>query len=113
MLPSTKKLANWPTMENCRPSPKLLERKKEIRLQNPCYGLKPSSLRKYISTMTSSSSAEGDNMTATHKTDPHARGRPKTQRTHAPKEEATFDTELQRYVMPSERHVTMLKQGKG
>jgi hypothetical protein len=39
-------------------------------------------------------------MTA-HKTDRHAkRGR----RTRAPpKEEATFDTELQRYVMPSER----------
>jgi len=52
-------------------------------------------------------------MTATHKTDPHARGRPKTQRTHAPKEEATFDSELQRYVMPCERHATMLKQGKG
>ena len=46
-------------------------------------------------------------MTATHKTDPHARGRPKTQRKHAPKEEATFDAELQRYVMPSERRVAM------
>jgi hypothetical protein len=63
--------------------------------------------------MTSSSSAGGDNMTATHKTDPHARGRPKTQRTHAPKEEATFDTELQRYVMPSERHVTCSSRAKG
>jgi len=52
-------------------------------------------------------------MTGTYKTDPHARGRPKNQRTHAPKEEATFDTQLQRCVMPSERHVTMLKQGKG
>ena len=40
-------------------------------------------------------------MTTTHKTDPHARGRRKTQRTHAPKEEAIFDTELQKYVMPS------------
>lgn len=28
-----------------------------------------------------------------------------------PKQEATFDTELQRYVMPSERHVAMPKQG--
>ena len=47
-----------------------------------------------------------------HKKDPHSRGRPKTQRTHTPKEEAIFDTELQRYIMPSERHVTMTKQGK-
>ena len=62
--------------------------------------------------MTSTSSAGGDNMTAAHKTDPHARGRPKTQRTRAPKEETTFDTELQRYIMPSERRVTMLKPGK-
>jgi hypothetical protein len=30
-----------------------------------------------------------------------------------PKEGATFDTELQRYVMPSERRVTMLKSDKG
>jgi hypothetical protein len=45
-------------------------------------------------------------MTGTYK-----RGRPKTQRKHAPKEEATFDNELQRYVMPSERRVIMLKQG--
>jgi hypothetical protein len=53
-------------------------------------------------------------MTATYKTDGHARGRPKPQRTHALKVEATFDTKLLRYVMPSERHiVTMLKQGKG
>ena len=48
-------------------------------------------------------------MTATHKTDRHAkRGR----RPRAPKEEATFDTELLRYVMPSERSVTMPKQDK-
>jgi hypothetical protein len=52
-------------------------------------------------------------MTATYKTGCQARGRHKTQRTHAPKVEATFDTELQRYVMPSERRVTMLKQCKG
>jgi len=43
------------------------------------------------------------------KKDSH-RGRPKIQR--APKEEATFDTKLQRYVMPSERHVKIPKQGK-
>ena len=42
-------------------------------------------------------------MTRPHKTDPHARGRPKNQRPRAPKEEAISDTELQRYVMPSER----------
>lgn len=30
-------------------------------------------------------------------------GRPRDRVHHAPKEEATFDTELQRYVMPSER----------
>jgi hypothetical protein len=48
-------------------------------------------------------------MTA-HKTDRHAkRGR----RPAPTKEEATFDTELQRYVMPSEHSVTMLKQDKG
>jgi hypothetical protein len=29
-----------------------------------------------------------------------------------PKEEATFDTELQRYVMTSEHRVTTLKQSK-
>jgi hypothetical protein len=51
-------------------------------------------------------------MTGTYKTDHHTRGRPKIQRTHAPKEEATFNTELQRYVMPGERHVIMLKQDK-
>jgi hypothetical protein len=50
-------------------------------------------------------------MTA-HKTDRHARGRPKNQRPRAPKEEATFDTGLQRYVMPSERRITMLKPVK-
>jgi hypothetical protein len=50
-------------------------------------------------------------MTA-HKTDSHARGRPKGQRSRAPKEEATFDTELQRYVMPSERRVTTPKQSE-
>jgi hypothetical protein len=49
-------------------------------------------------------------MAGTYKTDRHARGRPKTQHAHAPKEKATLDAELQRYVMPSERHVTMLKQ---
>jgi hypothetical protein len=51
-------------------------------------------------------------MTGTYKTEHHTRGRPNNQRTHAPKEEATFDTELQRYVMPGERHVTMTKQDK-
>ncbi len=46
-------------------------------------------------------------MTA-HKTNRHAkRGR----RPRAPKEGATFDTELQRYVMQSER-VTMSKQSE-
>ena len=51
-------------------------------------------------------------MTANHKTDRHARGRPKTKRAHVPKVGATFDTELQRYVMPSERVVPKPKQGK-
>jgi len=48
-------------------------------------------------------------MTATHKTDRYAkRGHPRA----PPKEEAIFDTELQRYVMPSERHAAMPKQDK-
>ena len=45
-----------------------------------------------------------------HKTDSHnKRGH---RRVKPPNEEATFDTELQRYVMPSERRATMLKQGE-
>ena len=44
-----------------------------------------------------------------HKTDSHDKpGR----RPRASKEGATFDTELQRYVMLSERHVKKLKQGQ-
>jgi len=50
-------------------------------------------------------------MTADHKIDPHPKKGPRARR--APKEEATFDAELQRYVMPSERRISMLKQGKG
>jgi hypothetical protein len=50
-------------------------------------------------------------MTANHKIDRHAKKGPRAQ--HVPKEEATFDAELQRYVMPSERRVSMLKQVKG
>jgi hypothetical protein len=45
-------------------------------------------------------------MTA-HKTDHHAK--PGRRPRAPPKEEATFDTELQRYVMPGERRVTMTK----
>jgi hypothetical protein len=49
-------------------------------------------------------------MTSTHKTDRHAKGgRPRGRVPRAPKEETTFDAELQRYVMPSECSVTMLK----
>jgi hypothetical protein len=49
-------------------------------------------------------------MTATHKTDRYAkRGR---RRDHPLKDEAIFDTELQRYVMPSERHAAMIKPDK-
>jgi hypothetical protein len=48
-------------------------------------------------------------MTATHETDRHAKKCPRAQR--VPKEEAIFDTELQRYVMPNER-LTMPKQCK-
>ena len=45
-------------------------------------------------------------MTGTHKTDGHTKpGR----HPRALKEEATFDAELQRYVMPGERRVTMTK----
>jgi len=45
-----------------------------------------------------------------HKTDSHTkRGH---RRVKSPKEEATFDTELQRYVMSGECSVTMPKQGK-
>ena len=48
-------------------------------------------------------------MTATHKTNRHSKkARPMVQRT--PKEEATFDTKLQRYVMPIER-ISMRKPG--
>jgi hypothetical protein len=48
-------------------------------------------------------------MTA-HKSDSHAkRGH---RRDHPLKDEVIFDTELQRYVMPSERHAAMPKQGK-
>ncbi len=44
-----------------------------------------------------------------HKKDSHAkRG---YRRIKLPKEEATFDTELQRYIMPSE-HAFVPKQGK-
>ena len=50
-------------------------------------------------------------MSANNKPDRHAKKGPRARR--APKEEATFDAELQRYVMPSERRVGMLKQGKG
>ena len=46
-----------------------------------------------------------------HNTDSHTRRGHR--RVKPPKEEATFDTELQRYVMPGERHVTMPKCGKG
>jgi len=49
-------------------------------------------------------------MTAAHKAGSPAKRSRRAQR--APKEEATFDTELQRYIMPSERRVTMLKPGK-
>jgi hypothetical protein len=45
-----------------------------------------------------------------HKTDNHAkRGHRKV---HPLDDEAIFDTELQRYVMPSERHAATPKQGK-
>ena len=50
-------------------------------------------------------------MTANHKIDRHAKKGPRAQRAH--KEEATFDAELQRYVMPNERRISMIKQGKG
>jgi hypothetical protein len=49
-------------------------------------------------------------MTANHKIGRHARKGPRAQR--VAKEEATFDAELQRYVMPSERRVSMLREGK-
>ena len=42
-----------------------------------------------------------------HKAD--IRGKPGRRPRAQPKKEATFDTELQRYVMPSERRVTMTK----
>ena len=48
-------------------------------------------------------------MTANHKIDRAKKG---SRAQHTPKEEATFDAELQRYVMPSERRISMLKQGK-
>ena len=45
-----------------------------------------------------------------HNTDSHTRRGHR--RVKPPKEEATFDAELQRYVMPGECSVTMPKQGK-
>ena len=51
-------------------------------------------------------SGREDNMTAL-KPVPHAK--PGRRPSAPPKEEATFDTELQRYVMPGERRVTMTK----
>ncbi len=45
-----------------------------------------------------------------HNTDSHTRRGHR--RVKPPKERATFDTELQRYVMPSERCANMLKQDK-
>ena len=50
-------------------------------------------------------------MTANHKVDRHTKKGPRAQR--APKQEATFDVDLQRCVMPNERRVSMLKQGRG
>ena len=50
-------------------------------------------------------------MTANHRIDHHAKKGPRAQRAH--KEEATFDAELQRYVMPNERRISMIKQGRG
>ena len=47
-------------------------------------------------------------MIATHKTDSHAK--PGRRPRAPPKEGATFDTELQRYVMPGERRAIMTKQ---
>ena len=53
--------------------------------------------------LSSSSSMGEDNMAAIHKTDLNAYKGPRARR--ALKEEATFDNELQRYVMPSERFI--------
>ena len=50
-------------------------------------------------------------MTSNHKIDRHTKKGPRAQRVH--KEEATFDAELQRYFMPNERRISMIKQGKG
>jgi hypothetical protein len=47
-------------------------------------------------------------MTANHKPDRHSKKGPRAQR--KPKEEATFDPELQRYVMAGERRINMFKQ---
>ena len=49
-------------------------------------------------------------MTA-HKTDSHAKQ--DYRRVHSHNDEAIFDLELQRYVMPSERRTAMTKQGGG
>ena len=49
------------------------------------------------------SSTEEDDMATTHKTDLKAENGPRARRAY--KEEATFDNELQRYVMPSERFI--------
>ena len=50
-------------------------------------------------------------MTSNHKIDRHTKKGPRAQRVH--KEEATFDAELQRYFMPNERRISMIKQDKG
>ena len=46
-----------------------------------------------------------------HKTDSH--GKPGRRPRASPKEGATFNTELQRYIMPGECSTTMTKQDKG
>jgi|APFre7841882654_1041346.scaffolds.fasta_scaffold591664_1 hypothetical protein len=52
-------------------------------------------------------------MTGTYKTNLHAKKGRRHRAQHAPKEEATFDAGLQRYVMLSERSATMSKQDTG
>ena len=99
-------------MEIVVPHRNSLERKKEILLQILTLARNQSGvIRKVDHDNWPLISPGGDNMTANHKIDRHTKKGPRAQRAH--KEEATFDAELQRYFMPNERRISMIKQDKG
>lgn len=59
--------------------------------------------KRSLGVLSNYSSTEEDDMAATHKIELNAEKGPRARRAY--KEEATFDSELQRYVMPSERFI--------